>query len=271
MNSRRIYSVSPASRPAKKRRHFALLSAVLLGFLCSGVKGALIGDYQFRGNFNNSVTGPGSLPAMTAVSPGASGFSADGWYWNHSGTASGLKLGLPSSPSSFSIGISFSYSEVTGYGKVIDFSKLGSDSGLYVQNNQVVLYNSGALTGGSAFANTPISIILTRSDLGQIEIYQKGALTPIISFSDSGDVFALLDELNFFLDDSETSGNEYLKAGSVSQIRIWNTALSSEEVAVAFEAIPEPSLLYLMAGAGVVVLCFRSALRRRRLPGPATS
>lgn len=266
MHAYRVFSVTPPSF-YKKLSSLALLPVIALGLLSVEAEAALIGNYEFQGNLENSVSAPGSLPGLTVASPGtppeAFGYDATGWYWNYGLSTSGLKIDGTSALEAFSIGINFTFSESSGYRKIIDFSNLSSDIGLYIYDHIFTFYiGSIVASGGLAPQETALSIIMTRDDEGLIQVYQKDSATPIITYTDAGGNFTIGSSLAFFLDDR--NGGEYSPAGSVSQLRIWDSALSSEEVAVAFEAIPEPGTLSLTGGVGIATLAFRHLLRRRR-------
>lgn len=251
----------------KKLSGLALLPVIAFGLQSVEAHADLIGNYEFQGNLGNSVTTPEALPGLTVVSSGtpptAYGYDANGWYWNHGTQTSGLKIDGTTALSTFSIGIDFTFSQISGYRKVIDFSNLSSDAGFYVYDDKFTFYIASiATSGGSVFQDTPLSIIITRDAAGLVQVYQKNSETPIITYTDSGGNFTIGSSLAFFLDDR--GGSEYSPAGNVSHLRIWNSALTSEEVGVAFAAIPEPGTLNLAAGAGIAALAFRHFLRRRR-------
>lgn len=268
MALRSLHSVHfnrPILRLQKKLQQLAflpMLSLSLFGLSGADTQGALIGLYEFRGNLENSQSGSGALPGMTEAGNGDSGFSADGWYWsNGSSGGKGLNLETPSLDS-YSIGISFRFSAVDGYKKVLDFSGLTSDDGFYLRSDLFSLYISGPTEGGYAPADTLLTVILTRDSGGELNLYVNGSNTPLLTKNDPDGAFSIRsgNELNFFMD--ENSSGEFSRAGSVSYIGIWDTALSREEITEAFSVIPEPGFFGLLGGLGVAALVYRGCSRR---------
>ena len=129
----------------------------------------------------------------------------------------------------------FSFVDVTGYRKVIDFKELGSDAGLYVVDTQlqfVVIPVTGC-PGNDCYTsppllvtvNTPVKVALSRAASGTIIGYVNG--TPELTFTDGGAV-GVFDGAgggaNFFVDDTVTSTEDC--AGTVRRIRIFDAAVA---------------------------------------------
>ena len=240
---------------------------VALGISCHVSKADLIGLYEFNGSGSAALANSyGSLPSLTEqINGGSAGASGGSWTWS-SATAPGDGLVLSTGAmSTYSIGVIFQYSDVTAYRKVVDFANQAQEWGLYVVGTPFLsptgfqAFND--LTnpsGGSVSASTTTTVVMTRDGSGNLNIYQNNSSTPIITLADTQGRFVASSSLRFFLDDN--NGGEFSAAGSVDEIRVWNTALSAAEIPDAFAPIPEPVGTTALIGAGVAVI----ALSRRR-------
>ncbi|NLH74782.1 MAG: LamG domain-containing protein [Verrucomicrobia bacterium] len=224
----------------------------------------LIGVYEFNNSYDNSY---GTLPSLQPIrSPGDTiGFDSGWWVWNgatgRDGT--GLSLSLPSPLSTYSIGMRFQLSDTDYYRKIIDFSGLISDYGLYDYYGVFRLYDTRK-SGGSISPNTPVTIVFTRDDSTKTaNLYVNGDPAPVLTATDLGSLFAETSVLHFFVDDSTTSG-EYSPAGQIDELRIWNAALSSSQVPNAFAPIPEPRLGGLVTAAAILGLAVTRRMLRHR-------
>jgi hypothetical protein len=220
----------------------------------------MVGLYEFNGNLANSISGGSALGSLTVLNAGGAttGYSSGAWTWsgatNSPGT--GLKLDFGSTLSTYSIGMVFQYTQVDGYRKVLDFVGGATDAGIYVDNGVYESCLTAGAQGGNIAANTFSTFVITREATGHFTVYVDGSPTTVM------DETALSGELagqtvQFFLDDG---GSEFTAGGSVAEIRVWNTALSSGDIPTAFAAIPEPATYALLLGAAGLAL---AAWRRR--------
>lgn len=242
-----------------------LLTLGLLAGACT-LQAQLIGLYEFNGNLNDTQ---GNLPSLVPYNHAASSYSAGVYSFSALGhPGSGLVLDVPLAeldPEEYSIGLRFSFSDLNGYNKIIDFKDLGSDLGLYYFNDNLNFYyfDSGAL---NVTANDFYDVILTRTKAtGEV----SGFINSLhqFSFIDSSQAgvptqIAGASRFRFFHDDGVTSGE--WTDGRVDEIRLWQHVLSQSEISDAFTSspvVPEPRSLAALAlfGLGAFHL-----LRRRR-------
>jgi len=224
----------------------------------------LVGDYRLQqGSFANFVTGPGALASLTAtVHGGTAGFVPAGWAWNDAASpGTGLNLlDIPQSLStSYSIGVTVTYSETSSYRKLADFvnpSATYSDSGVYVFNQGLLFYPS-TQAAGTVASDQAFTFILTRASSKRVDLYLNGDSVPVSSFNDNFDLAVISQGLVKFFQDDATTGIEYSKSGVASLIRVWNGALTPSQIAGAM-TVPEPSAWLLGLTA-----CFAIALRLR--------
>jgi hypothetical protein len=272
-----------ASRPASGQPQL-LFAAILvaLGTAPTQAAPALIGDYVLSsGSFSNAVTGTAALGSLSPiVSSGSTGFvtgtaSDAGWFWNGA-TAPGTGLilsGLPLNTGtgagaafgSYSIGMRFQFSEVSGYRRMITFSP-SEDAGMYVDAGKFNLYTPSASPisnfGGTITSGSFVDFVLTRSGAGSVTWYVNGSSTPALTaFPDTANAGAVTSgSLQFFRDN--TDGSEFSPAGRVSLLRIWNGPLAAADIPMAM--VPEPSALALV-GLGVAAILVGARYRRRSL------
>jgi hypothetical protein len=225
----------------------------------------LIGDYRLiDGTLNNGYSGPGALESLTVTqSGGFADFGPSGWAWSDAvSPGSGLNLSnLPLAvTTSYSIGITAFFGETDGYRRLIDFKNQASDTGLYVHNNAFQFYEETE-NGGSTSPFQEFTIVITRDDAKNVNIYTNANSVPILSFVDNEDLAVASANLLKFFQDDEAVGGEFATIGSTSLIRVWNGALTPSEIANAMTIVPEPSTyaLSMISAAGVAILA-----RRRR-------
>ena len=140
---------------------------------------------------------------------------------------SGLLLNDPNIPNNnYSIELVFTFDETTGYRKIIDFSDLVSDAGLYVLNNTLRFYAETAAVG--TLASGYNHIVLSRATNNTTTIYLNGS--EVLSFNDTNGLADLSPngDLYLFVDDTEISGEH--SAGAVSFIGLYSSVLTASEV-----------------------------------------
>ena len=190
-------------------------------------------DYYFQGSLESSL---GTAPDLVEIEKGSSGFTADGT----TGVtvlrfAGGRGLALAPTThvirrSGYSIEILFRFDLLDGYRKVIDFKNGSADDGLYVLDGCLIFFpkEQDALTriGPDSY----VQIVLTRDAADRVVGYVDGVRQ--FAFDDRGGLAKVggSDSLRFFVDDVTTTGE--WSSGAVSQIRLFDQALTANEVAL---------------------------------------
>jgi hypothetical protein len=173
---------------------------------------------------------------------------------------------------SYSIQIQFTFTELGGFRKILDFSDLqevaGSDPGMYAYDFNLY-YWAAAQSAFPVFSPGQfVELFFTRDSGGNATAYVFGA--PALSFVDNGttsraQLTSPSTPLWFFVDDYHSLQAE-AAPGEVYFIQIWDGALTPDEVAQL--AVPEPAALGLLT-IGLVVLAacrHRDGNRGRRRP-----
>ncbi len=194
---------------------------------------AATADYYFQGSLESSL---GTAPDLVEIERGSSVFTVDG------GTgvtvlrfAGGRGLALAPTTrvirsSGYSIEVLFRFDLLDGYRKVIDFKNGAADDGLYVMDGCLTFFpkEQDALT--KIGSDSYVQIVLTRDAADRVVGYVDGVRQ--FAFNDRGGLAKVggSDSLRFFVDDATT--NREWSSGAVSQIRLFDQALTANEVAL---------------------------------------
>uniref|UniRef100_Q027E8 Ice-binding protein C-terminal domain-containing protein n=1 Tax=Solibacter usitatus (strain Ellin6076) TaxID=234267 RepID=Q027E8_SOLUE len=200
---------------------------------------------------------------------GSTPLNSDGGSIGPAGYAFGANQGLNvssalSNAGNYSILVDFSFQDLSGYRKILDFKDLASDNGVYNLNTDLNFYNFAFGPNGAFTVNTLARVIVTRDSGTGLEVgYVNGVQE--FSFTDvsSDGVFTGTNGIiRFFEDDGATSQRE-ASGGLATRISIYDSALSASEVAdlggpQTSSAVPEPaSFLLLGTGLSLFVLARR--------------
>jgi hypothetical protein len=192
---------------------------------------AATADYLFQGSLGSSL---GTVPDLVEVEGGSSVFTVDG----RTGItvlrfAGGRGLALAPTTrvirsSEYTIELLFRFDLLAGYRKIIDFKDGSADDGLYVLDGCLTFFPKvqDALTKiGSDY----VQIVLSRSPADRVVGYVNGVRQ--FAFDDRGGLAKVSgsNTLRFFVDDVTTTGE--WSSGAVSQIRLFDRALTANEVA----------------------------------------
>ena len=166
-----------------------------------------------------------------SLTPNGGTLSATGYTF---AAGQGLSLDLGSTPTTYSVDMKVEFSPLkTGYTKVLDFSNLVSDSGLYVLDNHINLFPNGGSGPGNFTSGDIHDILITRDALNNVSVSVDGvAQVSALDLASqyNGSI------LTFFADDAATNHTEQ-SPGFVDSITI-TTDLTA--------AVPEPSTWAMM-------------------------
>jgi hypothetical protein len=245
--------------------------------LCAGAASAMaqspVAQYDFNNSLASSVAG---APSLGVVDPtGTSGFVTDTvngvsqTVWNFNGDNAnadqgGLTLdttGLLTSNSVYSLEMVFKFTQRDGaWRRIVDTDSRTLDAGFYVDpSDKVDVYPNG---GGSSFVNNVYQDVFLVADNGQVTFYLNGsAQATVASTSVNIDTS---NDLYFFLDNLMGGGQGEWSAGDISQIRLYNAALSAvpPPTPPVVASVPEPGTYAMMLmGLGVVAFLARRRAR----------
>lgn len=227
----------------------------------------LLNQYEFKGDLKDSLGKGDDLIVSNAAT---SGFGANGWSWTANlDPGTGLALTTPlANPANYTIGLRFKYTDVDGYRKIISFLSSSDDRGLYFYNGVVDQYSLS--TGVKTFTpGTFYDLIMTRNaSNNSVSIYMidNGAVTNEINLTDSGletvpNVVGGKAQFLLFRDDTSTN-HEWTSGGTVSIIKVWDGALSQEEILDAFNgptsvpAVSEWGMIVFTILAGILSIYY---------------
>jgi hypothetical protein len=194
---------------------------------------AATADYYFQGSLESSL---GTAPDLIKVEEGSSVFTADG----STGVtvlrfAGGRGLALAPTtnviPSSgYSIEVLFRFDHLDGFRKVIDFKNGSTGDGLYVLDGCLTFVPKEQEALTRIGSDSYVQVVLTRDAAARVVGYVDGVRQ--FAFHDRGDLAKVSGSgsLRFFVDDVTTT--QEWSSGAVSQIRLFDQALTANEVAL---------------------------------------
>ena len=223
------------SRNRVRPRHIGALAAIALSALAlSGCGAAPVptADYQFNGNRKACGNAAPELTTLGTTSFATESVDGKNWKVQRFDDNSGLRLTPTTnevSPDVYTIVVLFRVSAPEGFVRLIDFKNSTADTGLYGQAGLLSFYN---FAGGTSpvIDTTFVQVALTRASNGTVVGYVDDAQQ--FSFTDSSSQGVLLDEtLRFFQDNTSGGSSNEASPGAVARIRLYNKALTAEEVA----------------------------------------
>jgi hypothetical protein len=183
-------------------------------------------------------------PAISLTSLGGS-LGATGYSF---AAGLGLSINLGAVPSSYSIDMKFEFSPLAvGFSKILDFSNLVSDNGLYIHNGDIILFPFAS--AASNFVGGVIyDVLITRSAADLVSVSLNG----VPQVTNVQDLPGLYNGsiLTFFADDLGTHTEQ--SPGFVDSITIATNLTSTS-------AVPEPSTwaMMLLGFAGIGFMAYR--------------
>jgi hypothetical protein len=222
-----------------KTTTFVPLAAAAL-FSAPALAVNLIADYQLNDTYASAIAGAPPLVPLNSVSF----TSANPYHQNQIVAAftqgSGVRLDAPAgiSTGGYTVALVFSFATTGGYRKIIDFQDRTADQGLYNLNDILDYYPVNSGQPNAIPLNRFIQVVLTRSASGLVATYINGV--PQFSFQDASNYTVLAsNSFNLFIDDTATSSQE-ASAGMVARVRLWDGALTAQQVAALDGNPPAP-------------------------------
>lgn len=219
-------------------------AAIACSIMAAPASAALVANFQLNGSLADSLGGPditnnGGTLGATGIT-----FAAN----------AGPSLGGFSNTGVFSVVMGFSFNDLGGYRKILDFANRTSDAGLYNLSTSLNFYPVNSTISGQFQPGVVHRVVFTRDAAKKVVSYVDGNAG--LTFTDSSDLAVIGSVLNFFRDDFAVGPFES-SSGFVDYIQIYDTALTESQVV---NGVPEPSSWALMiAGFGLV----GAAMRRR--------
>jgi Concanavalin A-like lectin/glucanases superfamily len=181
--------------------------------------------YELNGSLNDALGGPSLVPHGGTLNATSYSF----------GPNEGLSLSNAIVPGNYSIEMIFNFESVDGWRRIIEFKNRGEDGGVdegwYVYYSSLQFYPVASGIDVPFISNVDAHVVVTRDDATDLVVgYVNGVEQT--SFTDSTDsaVFSGPGNIiHFFIDDLVFP--EEASAGVVDRIRIYDHALTAEEVA----------------------------------------
>jgi hypothetical protein len=227
-----------------------VVGVAVIAFAAEPAQAVLIHRYRLAGSFADDLGGPSLIPAGGVLS--ATGYSF--------GPNEGLALiGALPNVAHYSIELLFQFATVTSWRKIIDFSDLEEDPGLYNYSTGLQLYPHSAGASGAIPSGKEVRLVLTRDmATDRVTGYVDGTQQFSVIDSTRQAVFGTtINVVHFFKDDVVTLESE-ASSGIVRLIRLYDRPLTAAEVA----AIPEPGTIALCLSGLIACAAFGRGFRR---------
>ncbi len=210
----------------------SLLSAVPIVEFNAVTSARLKADYQFQSTLSSAVAGAPNLNNVGSNTFGSKNVDGNPRTVLNFSPNNGLTLSptVGVTPNdAYTIAVLFSFENATSWRKILDFKNGTVDRGLFVLDGRLVFYNeSSSSIGASITPGTFVQVVLTRDADRRVVGYVNGVMQ--FQFTDVRDAATISDQntLRFF-NNIPVAGDT--AAGSVARVRIYDNALSADEVA----------------------------------------
>jgi hypothetical protein len=204
-------------------------------------------DYNLTNSLNDLV---GSTPLISdGGSIGPAGYTF--------GTNQGLNVSSAlTDVADYSFLMDFSFQDLSGYRKILDYKNLASDNGVYNLSTDLNYFNASFGPTGAFAANTPARVVITRDAATQVVTGYVDGVSQF-SFTDTTNdaTFTGTNGIIRFFEDDNVTGQREASAGVATHISIYDGALTSAQVADlggpgSASGVPEPAS-FLLRGMGL--------------------
>lgn len=231
-------------------RIFTLLTTAILSL---NVQAALVGEWGFNGNLNDSLGGPNAQVSNVGDLE-ATGFA----FGNYDYVT--LPLATLTAADTYSIRIRFSLdSNTRSYQRILSFDGVTSDKGLYTTTNYFYFYNTGPKTDNYTFTpNELMDLVVSRNGVTDVFSAQLNG-NHLWSFEDT-EKHAVLTASNqnliFFRDDRNENGTGFL-----DHIEIYDSVIVPTSYMPSNSAnttpVPIPATAWLLGSGLLGIVGFR--------------
>jgi hypothetical protein len=185
------------------RAVIACISAIIVWLGAASIAGADTFTYELNGSYAESNGGPSLVPYGGALTPNGYNF----------GVNEGLSVSGTGAFDSYSIDIRFYFNDINassdGFQRILDFKNRQSDSGLYSESGQLVLFATSGSGDPSAesfahdFTNgTMADLLVTRDASGLFSAFVNGHFAFSVMDTNGATTFSGPDNIiYFFMDD----------------------------------------------------------------------
>lgn len=259
-----------------KKSLFLILAMVLFTVSLLNSAGAqtspsVVAEYEFEGTLTDRLAGStlntfGPTNDVYNRNNIESGFSDDihgtYWYWlSNAINGGGFWIDVNSDiRSNYTIGVRFCFNQTgPSYRKIIDYQNSESDNGFYFNGGNLNFYPSG--TGTTVINNNQlVDLVATRSSDGIFKAYLvvNGVVVtpPELNVNAGTDGYPVLvngkPRFGFFFNDKRYDG-EATNGGKVYGIKIWNGALTAEQIQAAMNPKATVANVSIIGATGVAI------------------
>jgi Concanavalin A-like lectin/glucanases superfamily len=209
-----------------------LSAAAVAVVLPSAASADLRADYRFEGNLKSAV---GNVPKLAKVGSGGDfkrqrvGNKRQGvWKWPE---GDGLRLNKANKAVGngglYTVVMLVNLDDIEDYNKLIDWSNLADEEGLYVEDGMLDPYELDE-SDPVVDARSWVQIAMARSRSENVHLYLNGRRVLTTQDPDDTQVLGADRILHFLLDDESTEDEE--TGGRIARLRLWDHTLSTRKI-----------------------------------------